>query len=108
MGEHLDNKLPFILALFLPLLLVLCVFVVSFFFDKGNKNTLFNLSAILGFVAISIICFRTIYDQNMIIWAHHEMNYYYFENHLLPMKIFYYFIFIGNVLLIYQDKKERG
>ena len=92
-----------IFMVFLPMLLVSIVFVISFFFDKGNKNVFFNLANFLVLLSIAIICLRTMFDKNMIMGIKDSINYYYFQNQIREIKLLCYLMFLGNSLLIYQE-----
>ena len=101
------NKLIDLILMCLPFFLMLIVFVVSFFFNEGDKNTFFNVGSMLALIAILIIDFRTIFDKNMVMWIKGNMNFYYFENQILQMKILSYAIFIGNVFLLLNEKINK-
>ena len=107
MYDYYNDGVMNIMMLFLPMLLVLIVFVISFFFDEGNKNTFFNIANFIALLSIAIICLRTLFDKNMIMGIKENINYYYFQNQIIQIKILSYLIFIGNSLLIYQEKNSK-
>ena len=80
MYDYYKDNVMNIFTVFLPMLLVSIVFVISFFFDKGNKNVFFNLANFLVLLSIAIICLRTMFDKNMIMGIKDSINYYYFQN----------------------------
>ena len=90
----------------LPLFLVLLFFVFSIFKDNIKENLLFNIASVLGIIAIIIIDYRTIFDKNMVLLVRGNLNFYYFENQVSQIKIFSYLIFLGNLILIYKEKKK--
>lgn len=102
-----DISILRILLMFLSFFLVLVIFVVSLFFNVGYKNTMLNVASFLSLVAIFIISYRTLFDQNMVMWVKHRVNYYYFENQMFQIEILCWSIFIGNFLLIYKERKNR-
>lgn len=108
MQASYGNRILTIASVFIPLFLVLIAFVVSFFFQEGNRDTLFNVSCFIAFVAIAVIDFRTILDKNMVLSIENEVNFYFFENQLLQIKILSYLIFFGNAILIYKEKKKKN
>lgn len=98
-----EGELGILITTCIPLLLVLIIFVVSFFFRKGNDNLLFNVSTILALLVILVIGIRTIFDQNMTMWIKDKMNFYYFRNQIDLIKILCYSIFFGNLCTIYSE-----
>lgn len=107
MYDYYKDSVTNVFMVFLPMLLVSIVFVVSFFFEIGSKNTFVNLANFLALLSIAIICLRTLFDKNMIMGIKDNINYYYFQNQLLQIKLLSYLIFIGNSLLIYQEKNNK-
>ena len=107
MYDYYNDGVMNIMMVFLPMLLVLIVFVISFFFDEGNKNTFFNIANFIALLSIAIICLRTLFDKNMIMGIKDNINYYYFQNQIKQIKILSYLIFIGNSLLIYQERHNK-
>ena len=81
--------------------------VISFFFKEGNQNTIFNVCSFLALITILIIAYRTIFDQNMVMWSKFNSNFYYFKNQIEIIEILGYSIFIGNLLVIYHDKQLK-
>ena len=94
------------IAVCLPLILVLVIFVLSFFFPNAGNHTLFNLASFLALIAILIIDCRSIFDKNMVLWIRGNINFYYFQNQMMQIKILSYGIFLGNLILIYQNKRK--
>ena len=103
MQDYYKDKILTLITTFIPMLLVLSVFIISFFFDKGNKNVFFNIANFFALLSISLICFRTLFDKNMIMGIKENINYYYFQNQLVQIKILSYMIFLGNGCLLYQE-----
>ncbi len=103
MNSYYENEILNIIFVCLPLFLVLIIFVVSFFFKEGDDNTLFNVSSFLALIAILIVEFRTITDQDMVMWEKISINFYYFRNQIKLIKILGYSIFIGNLLITYHE-----
>jgi len=93
-----------IFSLFIPLLLVLIVFVFSFFLNIGKDNVFFNLACVLVLISIIIIDYRTIFDSNII--SNTKISIHYFDLAIGKIQIMLYLTFIANVLLIIYDKKN--
>ena len=94
-----------ILPLFIPLLLVLIVFVFSFFLNITKDNAFFNIACILVLIAIIIVDYRTIFDNNII--SKTKINIYFFDLATNKIKIMLYLTFISNILLIIYEKKKK-
>lgn len=108
MQDYYHSGFLDLILLFIPMFLITIVFVVSFFFDKGNKNAFFNVACFLSLLAIVIICARVLFDKNMILGIKDKINFYFFQNQISQIKLLYYMTFIVNCLLIYQDKVENN
>ena len=107
MNSYYHHQILDIILIFIPMLMVLIIFVVSFFFKEGDDNTIFNVGCLLALIAILIIDYRTIYDKNMVMWLKGNLNFYYFQNHMMQIKMLSYCIFVGNILLINKTKHEN-
>lgn len=94
-----------IFPLFIPLFLVLIVFVFSFFLNVGNNNIFFNVACVVMLLSIILVDYRTIFDDNII--SKSKFNFQYFDLSTLKMQIMLYLAFISNVLLIIGEKKKK-
>ena len=103
MNSIYNNGVLDIIMTCFSLFLILVIFVVSLIFKKGEDNIFFNISSFFALVTILIIDFRTIFDQNMVMWIKGNMNFYYFRNQLKIIKILGYLVFLGNLLVLYHE-----
>ena len=94
-----------IFPLFIPLFLVLIVFVFSFFLNISDDNIIFNLSCVLVLLAIIVIDYRTIFDSNII--SNTKINLNFFDLQINKLKIMLYLTFISNILLMIYEKKNK-
>ena len=94
-----------IFPLFIPLLLVLIVFVFSLISNIGNNHIFFNIVSILVLMAIIVIDYRTIFDSNII--SKTAINLYFFDLMATKIKIMLYLTFIINVLLMIYEEKPK-
>ncbi len=94
-----------ILPMFIPLLLLLIVFIFSLFLNVGKDNTFFNIVGVLVLLAIIIIDYRTLFDNNII--SKTKLNFIFFDTLVIKMKIMLYLTFISNILLIIYEKKKK-
>ena len=90
--------------LFFPLLLVLTIFVFSYFLNKGNDNIFYNIACVLVLIAIIVVDYRTIFDKNII--SIYNINVSYFNSLTLKIEVMLYLTFIGNLMLILKEKKQ--
>ncbi len=94
-----------VLFIFVPLFLVLAVFVFSFFLNIGNDNIIFNLTCVMVLLSIIFIDYRTVFDHNII--SNTAINLNFFEIQTNRIQIMLYLMFISNILLIIYDKKNK-
>ena len=94
-----------IFPLFIPLLLVLIVFVFSFFLNISRDNIFLNLVGVTVLLAIIIIDYRTIFDKNII--SSNLVNLNYFDTRVDNIKIMLYLVFISNSLLMIYEKNRK-
>ena len=106
-NDYYKRTVVNIVFLCIPMFLVLLMFILSIFYDKVKDNILFNAVSTLAYLAIIIIGYRTIFDQNMVLWIDGKMNFYYFENSLNNIIILNYLILAGNILLFVYSRKHK-
>lgn len=106
-NDYYKRTVVNIVFLCIPMFLVLLMFILSIFNDKVKDNILFNAVSTLAYLAIIIIGYRTIFDQNMVLWIDGKMNFYYFENSLNNIIILNYLILAGNILLFVYSRKHK-
>ena len=99
------NSILSVIPLFIPLFAVLTIFVFSFFLNIGNDNTFFNIGCVLVLFAIIVIDYRTLFDNNII--SPYKIKVNYFDTQVIRIKIMLYLTFIGNLMLIYKERKEK-
>ncbi len=101
-----NSNILSVVPLFIPLLLVLIVFTFSFFLGYGNDNTFFNIGCVLVLLSIIIIDYRTMFDLNII--SQTKLNINYFNSQTTRIKLILYLTFIGNLMLMFSEKKEKN
>ncbi len=94
-----------IFPLFIPLLLVLIAFVFSFFLGIGNDNLFYNLACVLVLLAIIVIDYRVVFDNNIISKTTVNLNF--FDLHTTKIKIMLYLTTVSNILLMIYEKKYK-
>lgn len=108
--SRLNKPLTDAINVFLPFVLVLIVFVATLVMrckSVGN-NLLFNFVAVFAFVITIIVCLRSIFDTNMLLFYKYGINFNpsFFADNLSAVKAMLYMIFGANVLLIIRDLVE--
>ena len=102
--DYSELSILSLFPLFFPLLLVLTIFVFSYFLNKGNDNIFYNIACVLVLIAIIVVDYRTIFDKNII--SIYNINVSYFNSLTLKIEVMLYLTFIGNLMLILKEKKE--
>lgn len=106
--DFYNEEITSLIEIFIPLLLVLICFVVSFFFNKGNDNLFFNITCFFVLLAIIIINYRTLFDKNIVSNYGTKYNFSYFSVQIIKMKIMLYLTFLGNLFLLYHEKRKKS
>lgn len=90
--------------LVIPYILVIVIFCINLFKNQEvvTKNIFYNLTCILVFSVIIIVCLRAIFDKNMLLNSimGHDINFSYFSDFLVFMKAMLYGLSLGNICLI--------
>ena len=94
-----------IFPIFIPLLLVLIAFVFSFFLGIGNDNLFYNLACVLVLLAIIVIDYRVVFDNNIISKTTVNLNF--FDLQTTKIKIMLYLTTVSNILLMIYEKKYK-
>lgn len=96
-------------SIVVPYILVIVIFCVNLFKNQQSvtKNIFYNLTCVLVFSTIIVICLRTIFDENMLLNSimGHNINFSYFSDFLIFMKVMLYGLFLGNIFLILGSMK---
>ena len=101
--DFMSSNILAIIPFFIPFLILLVLSVISIVFNKDNDNILFNFVCILSFLAIIIISLRTLFDKNIIQYGT-SINYNFFINQEIRMKLLLYLIIGCNGCLILKKK----
>ena len=94
-----------IFPIFIPLLLVLMVFVFSFFLNVGRNNIFFNIVCVLVLLSIIMIDCRTLFDKSIISQTSISINFFNIE--VNKIKTMLYLMFVSNILLIFYEKRKK-
>ena len=99
--DFMSSNILAIVPFFIPFFMLLILSVVGFAFDKGNKNLLYNLSCVLSYTSIILISLRSLFDKNIIQYGT-TINYSFFANHEIKIKLLLYLMIIVNFILIFK------
>lgn len=110
---RLDKPLTDSISVFVPFVFVLVLFFVNIF--TRNKytrdNLFFNFLAVLLFTAIIIICLRSMFDKNMVLFYRYNIDFNpeFFSNNLSLIQMGLYLLGAANLFLVichFLDKKK--
>lgn len=95
-------------GIFIPYLLILVIFSINISLKQKviNSNIFYNLTCCLVFSCICLVGVRAILDENMVlnkIMGYH-INFSYFSDFIIFMKIMMYGLIISNVIFLITNK----
>lgn len=106
-GKSIFDSIP----IFLPMIILLILFVINitFYHKKVLDSLFYNLTTCLVFSVICFICYRSIFDKNMILnrLMGYNINFSYFSDFIPFMKIMIYGLILGNIFLIISSLKDK-
>ena len=108
LGKNLtgSNFLEFLEIVF-PFMFLLFLWLINLFLkhEKIQNNTFYNITSTLVMITISIFCYRTLMDENMLFWHKYgyKVNFNYFSDQIPPIKVMLYGLSISNILLICEN-----
>lgn len=75
-----------------------------------NDNIFYNLTCCLVFFCICLISIRSLFDRNMVLneIMGYDINFSYYGDFIVFMKIMMYGLFISNILFIFTGNKNKG
>ena len=93
--------------IFIPYLLILVIFCINFIRNQKVviNNIFYNITCVLVFSIIVLVSLRALFDRNMILnqIMGYNINFSYFSDFLVFMKIMLYGLFFGNIFLLISD-----
>ena len=111
MYHRLEKPLVLSYKVFIPYLLLFIMYCINIISDskRVKKNFFYNFTSVLVFVLISFVGYRAIFDNYMLANTKlgYNINFNYFNDFLIPMKIMLYGILITNVLLVANFKTKE-
>lgn len=108
---RLEKPLTDAIDLFIPFVFVLVMYIINMFInnDTASKSLLFNFVSVLVFLVTIFICFRAMFDTNMILFHRYGIDYNpsFFADNVSAIKSMLYMIGSANVLMIISDIINR-
>lgn len=109
--SRLEKSLVEAVNVFIPFGFVLITFLITLITQskKIGNNLLFNFICCFVFSIIILICLRSMFDKNMILYHKYQMNYNsaFFADNLSAIEVMLYMIGAANVLLLISDFLTR-
>lgn len=110
MYKRLDKDISNSINIFLPYFLLLVIYFINIIFrqKRVNKNIFYNLTCCLVFITNIVVGLRAIYDTNMVMnkIMGFNINFIYFSDYIIFMKILIYGLSISNILLMLSFEKN--
>ena len=101
---RLEKPLTEAISIFVPFGVVLLLFLINLFTRSKYTSTslLFNFVSVFAFVVIIIICLRSMFDTNMILFHRYGIDYNpsFFADNLSVICAMLYMIGASNVILL--------
>ena len=111
MNTRLNKSFTTTIQLFIPFLFILILFVANMVLKQKSvtQNIFYNITCCLVFAVIICVCYRALYDKNMVLNAKYgyDIDFNYFNNFLSYMKIMVYGLCIGNVFFMFHLKETK-
>lgn len=111
MYSRLNKSLNSAIVIFIPYFILLFLFLLTSIFKREGitKNLFYNMTANLVFITNIFVCFRAIYDKNMLFNEIQKMgvNFNYFNDYLSFNRIMLYGLIIGNIVFLFIPSRSK-
>ena len=111
MNMRLEKSIVSVLPELIPFVVLLVIFVINMLFKQVGvtKNLFYNLTCCLVLGTIVFVCYRTIFDTNMVLNGKYGYgaDFNFFDNFVAYIKIMLYGLAIANVLFMIREKDKR-
>lgn len=106
-GKSMISSIP----IFLPYVILLIFYTVNFSYHQTSvtKNIFYNITSCFVFFVICFVCFRSIFDQGMILnkLMGYGIDFSYFSDFIPFMQVLIYGLVIANFFLILGGGKNQ-
>ena len=110
-GKNYSNYAMELVTTFLPfvLILILLVFNIVTKQEFKTENTVYNVSAFMGTIAMLVVCYRSLFDSSITLFNTYEysVNFDYFAIQLNYIECVLYLIFACNIFLIIYERTHK-
>lgn len=97
-----------------PFVLLLILIITNIFLKQISvkNNFFYNVTSFIVMLTIFIFCYRSLFDQNMILWHKYtyNINFNYFSDQIAVIKVLLYCLSVSNILIMIdgyiKDEKE--
>ena len=111
MYHRLGKSLLLAYKVFLPYVLLFITYCINIIADnkRVKKSLFYNVTSVFVFALISFVSYRAIFDTYMLsnIKLGYSINFNYFNDFIIPMKIMLYGLFFTNILLMANFKTKE-
>ena len=111
MNMRLEKSIVSVLPELIPFIVILVLFIINMLFKQVGvtKNLFYNLTCCLVLGTIVFVCYRTIFDTNMVLNGKYGYgaDFNFFDNFVAYIKIMLYGLAIANVLFMIREKDKR-
>lgn len=107
MYTRLDKNMIQSISLFVPYFILIALFVINKLChqDQIINNIFYNLTCCLALLTIIVVALRALFDTNMVLnkIMGYDINFFYFNDFLMFMKVMIYGLCIGNIFFLYRE-----
>ena len=112
MYHRLGKSLYFSYGVFIPYVIIFIIYCINLIFKQKrvNNSLFYNLTSCLIFMLIIFVDFRALSDNYMIAYQRlgYDINFNYFNDFVMPMKIMIYGLIITNILLMINFRSKES
>lgn len=110
MYHRLGKSLYFSYSIVIPYVLLFVVYCINLIFKQKrvNNSLFYNLTSCIIFILIIFVDYRALSDNYMIAYQRlgYNINFNYFNDFIIPMKIMLYGLIVTNVLLMINFRSK--
>lgn len=103
LGKPLSDSMD----IFFPFLFVFVIFLANLFIRNKSisENLFFNFVSVLVFSLIILICYRSMFDTNMLLYHKYDIKYNpsFFSDNLSAIKVMLYMLGASDIILLGCD-----
>lgn len=112
MYDRVNKSLIESVSLFIPYVLILILFMINVVLKQKSvsQNLFYNITCCLVFATIVVVGIRAIIDKNMVLnqIMGYGINFCYFNDFLIFMKVLLYGLAIGNIFFMIHEKEDHS